>query len=327
MSNKVTGFEPDENDLKYELTDIPEEEERERIPEAATQLYLDSIGQYGLLTPDQEKDLARRAIAGDTYARDQLVVHNLRLVVSIARSYYNNFLSFDDLVQEGNLGLMRAVEKYDPDKGFRFTTYASWWIRQSIVRAIADNGHAIRVPVHLRSDMQRIIRMKSQFIQEKGCDPSIEEIVTMTGLPEQRVRNAISYNRSVDSLDRAIDDEGITSLKDFVPDTKSRTAEEQLEMRLLTEEVKETIDECLNEREREIILCRFGFQERKSTLQELGERFGLTRERIRQLERNALKKLERAMYRKKGISYEIGSGMIADRDRHQREHARMRREA
>ena len=325
MSEKVIGFGPDENDLKYELTDIPEEDERDVLPEDTIQMYLDSIGQYALLKPDQEKDLAKRAMAGDTDARDQLIVHNLRLVVSIAKSYFNDFLSFDDLVQEGNLGLMRAVEKYDPDRGFRFTTYASWWIRQAIVRAIADNGHAIRIPVHLRGDLQKIVRVKNAYIQEKGCSPSIEEICTLTGFSEQRVRNAVSYNRSVDSLDRTVDDEGITSLMDFVPDTKSKSAEDDIEQRLLTEEVMGIMKTCLNEREQEIILSRFGFHDRKSTLQELGERFGLTRERIRQLEQKALKKLERAIRQKKGISYEIGRGMKTDKEKYQR--AKMRREA
>jgi RNA polymerase primary sigma factor len=250
--------------------------------------YLGQIGQERLLTHEEEIDLARRARAGEKEARDELIEKNLRLVVSVAKKYRGMGLPFGDLIQEGNIGLMKAVEKYDPERGWRFATYATWWIRQAIQRAVADKGRTIRVPVHMGEKMRKIVRVYNELSAELSRDPTDEEVAERLGWEVDRVRDVKSAIPDATSLNRPLSsDEDSSELGDFIEDEReSGVASEvvrELERRRLMEFV-----ERLPERQRRVLVRRYGLDdEEPATLADLSEELGVSRERIRQLQREA----------------------------------------
>ncbi len=254
-------------------------------------MYLKEIGCYPLLTPEEELALATRMEEGDEDARRRMTEANLRLVVSIAKRYTGRGLQFLDLIQEGNLGLMKAVEKFDYTKGYKFSTYATWWIRQSITRAIADQARVIRVPVHMVETINKVIRTSRQLIQELGRDPTEEELAAELGMPVEKVRDILKVAQEPVSLETPIGEEEDSHLGDFIPDEGTSGPEEQAGKALLKEEMRKVMA-TLTPREREILEMRYGFDdERAKTLEEVGQKFGVTRERIRQIEGKAIRKL------------------------------------
>ncbi|HPU68415.1 MAG TPA: RNA polymerase sigma factor RpoD [Acetomicrobium flavidum] len=254
-------------------------------------MYLREIGKIPLLTPEEEIELAKRVEEGDGEAKKKLIEANLRLVVSIAKKYIGRGLSFLDLIQEGNLGLIRAVEKFDYRKGFKFSTYATWWIRQAITRAIADQARTIRIPVHMVETINKLIRVSRQLVQQLGREPTTEEIAQALGLPPEKVEDIQRIAQEPVSLETPIGEEEDSQLGDFLEDKESPNPEEATAGQLLREQLEEMLDE-LTEREREVLRLRFGLEDGHAhTLEEVGKRFNVTRERIRQIEAKALRKL------------------------------------
>ena len=254
-------------------------------------MYLREIGKIPLLTPEEEIELAKRVEEGDEGAKKKLIEANLRLVVSIAKKYIGRGLSFLDLIQEGNLGLIRAVEKFDYRKGFKFSTYATWWIRQAITRAIADQARTIRIPVHMVETINKLIRVSRQLVQQLGREPATEEIAQALGLPPEKVEDIQRIAQEPVSLETPIGEEEDSQLGDFLEDKESPNPEEATAGQLLREQLEEMLDE-LTEREREVLRLRFGLEDGHAhTLEEVGKRFNVTRERIRQIEAKALRKL------------------------------------
>lgn len=254
-------------------------------------MYLREIGKIPLLTPVEEIELAKRVEEGDGEAKKKLIEANLRLVVSIAKKYIGRGLSFLDLIQEGNLGLIRAVEKFDYRKGFKFSTYATWWIRQAITRAIADQARTIRIPVHMVETINKLIRVSRQLVQQLGREPTTEEIAQALGLPPEKVEDIQRIAQEPVSLETPIGEEEDSQLGDFLEDKESPNPEEATAGQLLREQLEEMLDE-LTEREREVLRLRFGLEDGHAhTLEEVGKRFNVTRERIRQIEAKALRKL------------------------------------
>ena len=254
-------------------------------------MYLREIGKIPLLTPEEEIELAKRVEEGDEDAKKKLIEANLRLVVSIAKKYIGRGLSFLDLIQEGNLGLIRAVEKFDYRKGFKFSTYATWWIRQAITRAIADQARTIRIPVHMVETINKLIRVSRQLVQQLGREPATEEIAQALGLPPEKVEDIQRIAQEPVSLETPIGEEEDSQLGDFLEDKESPNPEEATAGQLLREQLEEMLDE-LTEREREVLRLRFGLEDGHAhTLEEVGKRFNVTRERIRQIEAKALRKL------------------------------------
>ena len=254
-------------------------------------MYLREIGKIPLLTPEEEIELAKRVEEGDEDAKKKLIEANLRLVVSIAKKYIGRGLSFLDLIQEGNLGLIRAVEKFDYRKGFKFSTYATWWIRQAITRAIADQARTIRIPVHMVETINKLIRVSRQLVQQLGREPTTEEIAQALGLPPEKVEDIQRIAQEPVSLETPIGEEEDSQLGDFLEDKESPNPEEATAGQLLREQLEEMLDE-LTEREREVLRLRFGLEDGHAhTLEEVGKRFNVTRERIRQIEAKALRKL------------------------------------
>ena len=254
-------------------------------------MYLREIGKIPLLTPEEEIELAKRVEEGDEEAKKKLIEANLRLVVSIAKKYIGRGLSFLDLIQEGNLGLIRAVEKFDYRKGFKFSTYATWWIRQAITRAIADQARTIRIPVHMVETINKLIRVSRQLVQQLGREPTTEEIAQALGLPPEKVEDIQRIAQEPVSLETPIGEEEDSQLGDFLEDKESPNPEEATAGQLLREQLEEMLDE-LTEREREVLRLRFGLEDGHAhTLEEVGKRFNVTRERIRQIEAKALRKL------------------------------------
>ena len=254
-------------------------------------MYLKEIGRVPLLTAEEEVDLARRREAGDESARHRLEEANLRLVVSIAKRYVGRGMMFLDLIQEGNLGLLKAVEKFDYSKGYKFSTYATWWIRQAITRAIADQARTIRIPVHMVETINKYIRVSRQLLQELGRDPTPEEIAHRMGLSVARVREIMKISQEPVSLETPIGEEEDTHLSDFIEDEAAPDPADAASMLLLKEQISEVLT-TLAPREAEVLRLRFGLVDGRSrTLEEVGQNFGVTRERIRQIEAKALRKL------------------------------------
>ncbi len=262
-------------------------------------MYLKEIGKISLLSGEQELELSKRAAVGDEMAKNILAESNLRLVVSIAKRYVGRGLLFLDLIQEGNIGLMKAVDKFDYDKGFKFSTYATWWIRQAITRALADQARTIRVPVHMVETINKMARIQRQLTLELNREPSEEEIAKKMGITAEKVREVIKISQDPVSLETPIGEEEDSHLGDFVPDASSMTPEEYATNEILKEEIKAVL-ETLQEREQEVLELRFGLVDGTShTLEEVGKRFNVTRERIRQIEAKALRKLRHPSRAKK----------------------------
>ncbi len=255
-------------------------------------LYLRSIGRVQLLTADREVALARRIERGDMAAKQEMVEANLRLVVSIAKGYLGRGLSFLDLIQEGSLGLIRAVEKFDYRRGYKFSTYATWWIRQAVTRAIADKGRTIRIPVHMVEKLNKVVHVERQLVQELGREPSAEEIAAEVDCSSREVRDILRMAQQPVSLEKPVGEEDESELGDFVEDESAISPFDSASQTLRNENVRRALA-ALPEREREVIEMRFGLRGlRPFTLEEVGRAFNVTRERIRQIENHTLKKLE-----------------------------------
>ncbi len=260
--------------------------------EDPVRMYLKEIGSVKLLKPEQEVELSKRAQAGDQSAKDQIIEANLRLVVSIAKKYVGRGLPFLDLIQEGNMGLIKAVDKFDYSKGFKFSTYATWWIRQSITRAIADKGKVIRVPVHMVETINKTLRMSRTLLQELGREPTSEEIAKALGTTKQKVDEALEISRDPVSMDSPIGEEEDSSLGDFIEDENVLSPSDSADNLMLKKELENAL-QTLTDRERRVIELRFGMKDgQQRTLEEVGKVFNVTRERIRQIEAKALRKLK-----------------------------------
>ena len=262
-------------------------------------IYLKEIGRVPLLSADEEIELAERMAKGDPYARKRLSEANLRLVVSIAKRYGGRGMQFLDLIQEGNLGLIKAVEKFDHTKGFKFSTYATWWIRQAITRAIADQARTIRIPVHMVETITKVKKISSQLLHENGHDPTAEEIAAKLEMPVDRVREIMRIAQDPVSLETPIGEEEDSHLGDFIPDDDAPAPAEAASLVLLKEQLNEVLN-TLTEREAKVLRLRFGLEDGRSrTLEEVGKEFEVTRERIRQIEAKALRKLRHPSRSKK----------------------------
>ena len=262
-------------------------------------MYLKEIGKVPLLTPEEEVELAARMSQGDEEAKHRMTEANLRLVVSIAKRYVGRGMLFLDLIQEGNLGLIKAVEKFDYTKGYKFSTYATWWIRQAITRAIADQARTIRIPVHMVETINKTIRVSRQLLQELGHDPSAEEIAREMDMPVEKVRDILKIAQEPVSLETPIGEEEDSHLGDFIPDEDASEPSEAASFSLLREQLEEVLD-TLAPREKKVLELRFGIADgRTRTLEEVGKEFNVTRERIRQIEAKALRKLRHPSRSKK----------------------------
>ena len=266
-------------------------------------MYLKEIGRVPLLSAEEEIDLAKRMEEGDEEAKRRLAEANLRLVVSIAKRYVGRGMLFLDLIQEGNLGLIKAVEKFDYTKGYKFSTYATWWIRQAITRAIADQARTIRIPVHMVETINKLIRVSRQLLQELGREPAPEEIAKVMDIPVERVREIMKIAQEPVSLETPIGEEEDSHLGDFIPDDDAPAPAEAASFILLKEQLEEVL-ETLTPREEKVLRLRFGLDDgRTRTLEEVGQEFGVTRERIRQIEAKALRKLRHPSRSKKLKDY------------------------
>ena len=289
-----------DDDMDIDGLDDEEEVELDKIdlsvPEGVSiedpvRMYLKEIGKVPLLTAEEEKELAMKMEAGDMEAKKRLAEANLRLVVSIAKRYVGRGMLFLDLIQEGNLGLIKAVEKFDYRKGYKFSTYATWWIRQAITRAIADQARTIRIPVHMVETINKLIRVQRQLLQELGREPYPEEIAEKMGLPVERVREIQKISQEPVSLETPIGEEEDSHLGDFIQDDNVPVPAEAAAFTLLKEQLVEVLG-TLTEREQKVLCLRFGLEDgRARTLEEVGKEFDVTRERIRQIEAKALRKL------------------------------------
>ena len=301
--NGIIAILPDtdaDEDIILDVDDEPTEEELENIEfsvpdgvsiEDPVRMYLKEIGKVPLLSADEEDELAKKMETGDLDARKRLAEANLRLVVSIAKRYVGRGMLFLDLIQEGNLGLIKAVEKFDYRKGYKFSTYATWWIRQAITRAIADQARTIRIPVHMVETINKLIRVQRQLLQELGREPYPEEIAKEMNLPVDRVREIQKISQEPVSLETPIGEEEDSHLGDFIQDDNVPVPAEAAAFTLLKEQLSEVLG-TLTDRERKVLELRFGLDDgRARTLEEVGKEFNVTRERIRQIEAKALRKL------------------------------------
>lgn len=297
MSDEWVGEDDEEIviDEKVYLDDIADDSVR---------LYLREIGKIPLLSAEEELELAQKVVAGDKRAKDKMAEANMRLVVSIAKRYVGRGLDLLDLIQEGNTGLLRAVEKFDPDKGFKFSTYATWWIRQAITRAIADQARTIRIPVHMVETINKLLRTQRRLTQELNREPTNEEIAKAMEIEVDKVEHIMKIKQDISSLDASVrDDEEDSVLADFIEDEDTISPEESATNQLLKEHVKDMLG-ALTEREQKILKLRFGLEDGKShTLEEVGQEFSVTRERIRQIEAKALAKLRKHKDSKKLHDY------------------------
>ncbi len=289
-----------------EIEEVPEEEIADTEAMADTfstddpvRMYLKEIGKVPLLTPEEETALAKLMAEGDEDAKRRMAEANLRLVVSIAKRYVGRGMLFLDLIQEGNLGLIKAVEKFDYTKGYKFSTYATWWIRQAITRAIADQARTIRIPVHMVETINKVIRVSRQLLQELGHDPTAEEIAAEMNMPVEKVRDILKIAQEPVSLETPIGEEEDSHLGDFIPDEDASEPSEAASFSLLKEQLMEVL-ETLTPREKKVLELRFGIEDgRTRTLEEVGKEFNVTRERIRQIEAKALRKLRHPSRSKK----------------------------
>jgi RNA polymerase primary sigma factor len=301
---------PAPEDLEEEVdTDedlLSQEQYFDDASDDSVRLYLREIGKIPLLNAEEELALAQKVVAGDKRAKDKMAEANMRLVVSIAKRYSGRGLDFLDLIQEGNTGLLRAVEKFDPDKGFKFSTYATWWIRQAITRAIADQARTIRIPVHMVETINKLLRTQRRMTQELNREPSIEELAKELEMEPEKVEYVMKIKQDITSLDAGVGrdgDEEDSVLRDFIEDEDSATPEESAASQLLKEQVQSILS-TLSDREQKIIKMRFGLENGKShTLEEVGQEFAVTRERIRQIEAKALAKLRKHKDSKKLHDY------------------------
>lgn len=293
-----TVEEPPTEDVEVDLT----------VPEGVgiddpVRMYLKEIGRVPLLTPEEEVELAKRMELGDEGAKRRLAEANLRLVVSIAKRYVGRGMLFLDLIQEGNLGLIKAVEKFDYRKGYKFSTYATWWIRQAITRAIADQARTIRIPVHMVETINKLVRVQRQLLQELGREPNPEEIAKEMNISEEKVREIQKIAQEPVSLETPIGEEEDSHLGDFIEDHEARAPAEEASFTLLREQLDEVL-KTLTEREQRVLRLRFGLDDgRARTLEEVGQKFGVTRERIRQIEAKTLRKLRHPSRSKKLKDY------------------------
>lgn len=303
--------EPAAEDLEEEESDdsedlLSQEQYFDDASDDSVRLYLREIGKIPLLNAEEELALAQRVVAGEKRAKDKMAEANMRLVVSIAKRYSGRGLDFLDLIQEGNTGLLRAVEKFDPDKGFKFSTYATWWIRQAITRAIADQARTIRIPVHMVETINKLLRTQRRMTQELNREPTIEELGKELEMEPEKVEYVMKIKQDITSLDAGVgrdgDDED-SVLRDFIEDEDSTSPEESAAQQLLKEQVQAILS-TLSDREQKIIKMRFGLENGKShTLEEVGQEFAVTRERIRQIEAKALAKLRKHKDSKKLHEY------------------------
>ena len=297
----------DEVSEKEVTTDKDDDNEID-VPEGVSiddpvRMYLKEIGKVPLLTAEEEVELAKRMGQGDEMAKRKLVEANLRLVVSIAKRYVGRGMLFLDLIQEGNLGLIKAVEKFDYQKGFKFSTYATWWIRQAITRAIADQARTIRIPVHMVETINKLIRVSRQLLQEYGREPQPEEIAEEMDIPVEKVREIMKIAQEPVSLETPIGEEEDSHLGDFIPDEDAPAPAEAAAFTLLKEQLMDVLD-TLTSREEKVLRLRFGLDDgRARTLEEVGKEFNVTRERIRQIEAKALRKLRHPSRSKKLKDY------------------------
>ncbi len=295
VSSPVAG-DPAEEWVEEEEAEPVQDDQRylDDIADDSVRLYLREIGKIPLLNAEEELALAQRVVAGEKDAKDKMAEANMRLVVSIAKRYVGRGLDLLDLIQEGNTGLLRAVEKFDPDKGFKFSTYATWWIRQAITRAIADQARTIRIPVHMVETINKLLRTQRRLTQELNREPSNEEIAAAMEIEVDKVEHIMKIKQDISSLDASIrDDEEESVLADFIEDEDTISPEESATGQLLKEQVKDMLS-ALTEREQKILKLRFGLEDGKQhTLEEVGQEFSVTRERIRQIEAKALAKLRK----------------------------------
>ena len=290
----------EDDDEELLLEDLEEDVDVDKIDisvpdgvsiEDPVRMYLKEIGKVPLLSAEEEIELAKRMEEGDEQAKQKLAEANLRLVVSIAKRYVGRGMLFLDLIQEGNLGLIKAVEKFDYRKGYKFSTYATWWIRQAITRAIADQARTIRIPVHMVETINKLIRVSRQLLQELGREPQPEEIPEVMDIPVERVREILKISQEPVSLETPIGEEEDSHLGDFIPDDNMPVPADAAAFTLLKEQLVEVLD-TLTEREKKVLTLRFGLEDgRARTLEEVGKEFNVTRERIRQIEAKALRKL------------------------------------
>ena len=316
LENKgIVAMVPDssaDDDIILDVDDEPTEEELENIElavpdgvsiEDPVRMYLKEIGKIPLLSTEEEIELAKRMEKGDEEARKKLAEANLRLVVSIAKRYVGRGMQFLDLIQEGNLGLIKAVEKFDYTKGYKFSTYATWWIRQAITRAIADQARTIRIPVHMVETINRLVRTSRQLLQELGREPTTEEIAARLDLPVERVSEIMKMSQEPVSLETPIGEEEDSHLGDFIQDDNVLVPQDAAAFTLLHEQLMEVLL-TLTEREQKVLRLRFGLDDgRPRTLEEVGKQFNVTRERIRQIEAKALRKLRHPSRSKKLKDY------------------------
>ena len=296
---EVTGY-MDDGDMKEIESEVGKYESAEDMEQALTgliivddpvRMYLKEIGRVPLLGPDEEVQLAHRMVEGDERAKQRLVEANLRLVVSIAKRYVGKGMFFLDLIQEGNLGLIKAVDKFDYQKGYKFSTYATWWIRQAITRAIADQARTIRIPVHMVETIHKVSRVTRQLLQENGREPTAEEIAKALNMSADKVREIMKVAQDPVSLETPIGEEEDSHLGDFIPDDDSPAPAEAASQAMLREQLIEVL-RTLTPREEQVLTLRFGLEDgRPRTLEEVGRVFDITRERIRQIEAKALRKL------------------------------------
>lgn len=286
-----------EADLATALDDISE------LADDSVRMYLREIGRIPLLTWEEEVDLAKKILAGDLQAKKRLAEANMRLVVSIAKRYIGRGLDLLDLIQEGNTGLIRAVEKFDYTRGFKFSTYATWWIRQAITRAIADQARTIRIPVHMVETINKLIRTQRKLLQELGREPLPEEIAIEMGIEVEKVHHILKISQEPVSIEAPVGEEEDSRLADFIEDRESISPDEAATYELLKEHINEVLS-LLTPREQRILRMRFGLDDGRShTLEETGQEFGVTRERIRQIESKALLKLKKHRESKKLRDY------------------------
>jgi len=292
----VEEDEPDEEIILTEDDEVDVEKIDLSVPDGVSiedpvRMYLKEIGKVALLSAEEEIELAKRMEVGDVEAKKRLAEANLRLVVSIAKRYVGRGMLFLDLIQEGNLGLIKAVEKFDYRKGYKFSTYATWWIRQAITRAIADQARTIRIPVHMVETINKLIRVSRQLLQELGREPLPEEIAEQMNMTEERVREILKISQEPVSLETPIGEEEDSHLGDFIQDDNVPVPADAAAFTLLREQLGEVLD-TLTEREQKVLKLRFGLDDgRARTLEEVGKEFNVTRERIRQIEAKALRKL------------------------------------